>query len=64
MTAEQRKQIDGMSYEKMFRLWRHADTGHPFFSGRVGDYFIGVMKAKRKKIGEEMHAKISKKIGW
>lgn len=49
----------------MFRLWRFAPVGHPYFKhDEVGDYFVEVMKCKRAEIGDEKHSKISKIIGW
>jgi len=64
MDEPTKKQIDGMSYESMLRLWRTAPVGHPMFQGETGDYFSKVMAEKRAQVGPEAHTQASKNIGW
>ena len=59
-----KKQIDGMSYEQLLRHNRFAPSGDPMFIGEVGAYYMKVMAAKRKIIGDAEHTMASKFIGW
>lgn len=64
MTPEQKKTIDGMSYEAMLSLWRNAPVGHPMFQGDTGNYYTEIMKQKRKEVGDAGHVAASKSVGW
>lgn len=66
MTQNQKKWIDGASYEQLMRRWRFAVPDDPMFiaSTEVFGYYKKNMSEKRRKIGEHEHARISKKIGW
>lgn len=64
MNEDQKTTIDGMSYESMLSLWRHAPAGHHLFQGDVGKYFADVMKKKREEVGHDAHVRASKSIGW
>lgn len=56
-----KKRIDSMSYEQMLTEWRFSPPGHPYFTGKVGEYFGKVMKEKKEKVD---HVQISKDVGW
>lgn len=57
--------IDNASFEDLFRKWRHAPLGDPFFSDvEVATHFEDVMQAKRKEINDAEYTATSKKIGW
>ena len=69
MTSEDKTQymldwIDNADYEELLTKWRFAPTGDPFFDGNVGKHFVLVIQAKKAKIGDAEHTRISKKIGW
>ncbi|MGD9697493.1 hypothetical protein [Acinetobacter sp.] len=64
ITEETKKRIDDMDYETMLSLWRFSPAGHPMFQGETGDYFAKVMAKKREQIGNDEHARTSKRIGW
>ncbi len=64
MTDDVKKQIDGMNYEEMLRLWRFSPSGTTMFQGDTGTYFTEEMKKKRKAIGELAAVTASKNIGW
>jgi hypothetical protein len=61
---EMRDWIDNASYEDLFRKWRFAPAGDPFFQGDVGKYYSEVMVKRRKEVGPEEHTRISKRLGW
>jgi hypothetical protein len=58
---EWKRQIDGMSRERMASLWRFAPPGHPFFRSDLPlyDYF----RQRFDALGR-MNAAVSKQIGW
>ena len=65
MNQEQMKQwIDTASYEELFRKWRFAPSGDPFFQGEIGNYYAEVMAKMRDEVGQDEHVRISKAIGW
>ena len=59
-----KRKIDGMTYAEMLRLNRFAPSGHPIFTGEVGDYFLRVMREKRDALPPGEAAATSKEIGW
>lgn len=61
---EMKKWIDNASYEELFEKWRNEGSGSPWFEGELGTYYSKVMSKMRKKVGENEHVRISKKIGW
>lgn len=61
---EMKAWIDKAPYQALFEKWRFAPIGSPWFQGEIGDYYAGVMKKKRKEVGDEEHTRISKAIGW
>ena len=63
MTPEQKKWIDGASYEDLLRRNRFAPVGDPIFQGECGDYFLKVM-AERQAADPAGHVAASKQIGW
>lgn len=60
---EMKAWIDNASYEELFRKWRLAPSGSLFFQGEMGNYYEVVMAKKRKEVGDEEHARISKAVG-
>jgi hypothetical protein len=64
MTETQKKWIDEASYEAMLCRWRFSPSGDRMFQGETGDYFIKVMREKKKKIGDDGHVAVSKRLGW
>ena len=63
MTDEQKKQIDGMSYRELLRIWRFTPLGsdNKLLKGEAGEYFAKVMFEKRDKCD---HVAVSKAVGW
>jgi len=65
MTPEQieieKTKIDEMSHCQMAFLWRHAQSGHPYFDQRepISEYFLD----KFRSLGG-MTPHISKAVGW
>jgi hypothetical protein len=64
MTPEQKAWIDAASYTDLFKKWRFAPVGDPFFQGECGKYFAEVMKKRRHEVGPDEHTRVSKAIGW
>ena len=52
-------EINNLTQIEMARLTRFAETGHPYFVGKVGKYF----QKRFKELGG-MTSAISKMIGW
>ena len=49
MIFEQAKTwIDNASYRQLLQRWRFAPIGDLFFQGEIGDYYVKIIK-KRKK---------------
>jgi len=63
MTPEQKKWIDGSSYETLLYRWRFATVGDDIFQGEDGEYYSRVMFAKRDA-DREGAVRASKRIGW
>jgi len=61
---EMKQWIDNASYEDLLRKNRTAPVGDPFFQGETGAYYMGVMAAKKKQVGNDAHVAASKSIGW
>ncbi|UCC41425.1 MAG: hypothetical protein JSV96_08405 [Candidatus Aminicenantes bacterium] len=61
LTSENKKIIDGMSYEVLLSRWRFAPIGDPWFQGETGDYWSERMHELREKGAN--HVAISKKLG-
>ena len=64
LTEENKKTIDGMSYEQLLTRWRFSPSGDRWFQGETGDYWGSVMKKKKEEIGQDKAVSISKSIGW
>ena len=64
LTKENKKHIDGLSYEQLLSHWRFALSGDPWFQGETGDYWGRVMNIKKKDIGQVEAVNVSKDIGW
>lgn len=65
MTQEQMKtEIDKMTYTQMLYKMRKEPVGSPWFMGKIGDYFMKVMKQKEIDMKNEDKTSISKLIGW
>lgn len=64
MTDEEKKSIDGLTYEEMLRLWRFAPVGNKIFKGEHGAYFKEKMLEKKSRIPIGLAVLISKKVGW
>lgn len=60
LTEENKKRIDGLSYEQLLSHWRFASIGDPWFQGETGDYWAKRMKDLRNV----NHSQVSKSIGW
>lgn len=61
LTPENKKVIDGKSYEELLSRWRFAPVGDPWFQGETGQYWAKRMAELRDTTD---HVAISKKIGW
>ena len=61
LTAENKKEIDGMSYESLLSQWRNSPSGNPWFEGETGEYWAKRMNELRETVD---HVAISKRIGW
>lgn len=63
MTAEQKAQIDAMSYEELLEQWRFGPVGDPLFVGEAGAYFSQRMHQLRNEPGgQERHVAASKRL--
>lgn len=62
LTEENKKHIDGLSYEGLLSHWRNAPPGDKWFQGETGKYWAEQMGRMRDKC--EDHVAVSKKIGW
>lgn len=63
LTSENKKYIDGLSYESLLSHNRFAPIGDKWFQGETGDYWLKRMY-ELKNSGIVDHVGISKKIGW
>ncbi len=63
MTAEQKKWIDGKSFEELLRRWRNSPAGDPIFRDDAGAYYIKVMDRRRAEIGPGAAVAASKSSG-
>lgn len=61
LTQENKKIIDSLNYEELLRRWRFAPIGDPWFSGETGNYWKERMSYLKRKLGNEIHVKSSKK---
>ena len=65
LTAENKKRIDAMNYERLLSTWRFAHSGDPWFEGGTGQYWSERMAELRSQPGgDEKHVSASKNIGW
>jgi hypothetical protein len=55
--------IDNATYEQLLKKWRHAPSGDPFFTGKVGSYYSKKIRRKREEVGNSAHIVASKNIG-
>jgi hypothetical protein len=63
LTEENKKYIDGLSYESLLSKWRFAPVGDKWFEGDTGTYWGDRMKEIRAK-DNAVHVAASKSIGW
>lgn len=59
LSREHKAQIDAMSNEELFRLWRFAPIGDLRLQGVRGDYVM----ARLQSIPADERTRISKRIG-
>lgn len=59
---EMRRWIDRADIQKLLFRWRFAESGDPFFAGKVGAYYSKVMGEKRDA-DPEAYTAASKSIG-
>jgi len=64
LTEENKKAIDGLSYDQLLSQWRFAPLGNPWFQGETGDYWGSVMNKKKEVIGQDKAVSVSKNVGW
>ena len=64
MKKEFKEWIDSATYEDMLKRNRFSKSDDKIFHGDSGQYFINVMREKKKEIGDCEAVRISKKIGW
>lgn len=66
LTPENKKYIDGQTYEALLRRWRFAPVGEdPWIMGETGAYWGERMRDLRAQPGgDERHVAASKAIGW
>ena len=62
LTEENKKHIDGMSYEGLLSQWRFAPVGNPWFRGETGKYW-GKRMAELKAKDPGMAVAASKNLG-
>ncbi len=65
LTDENKKIIDGKSYEQLLRGWRNTPSESPqavWFQGETGTYWGERMKELRNQGAD--HVGASKAIGW
>lgn len=65
LTPENKKYIDGLSYQSLLSHWRFAPIGDKWFMGETGNYWSKRMSELRNKPGgDDEHIRSSKSIGW
>ena len=64
MNDEDKKEIDGMGYQRMLEINRFAPSSSKWVQGETGTYFLDRLIKLRGEIGDEEHSRISKDIGW
>ena len=62
LTKENKKRINGHSYEELLQQWRFATAGDPWFQGETGTYWSKRMRELREAGAD--HVGASKRIGW
>ena len=61
LTPENKKKIDGMSYEQLLHKWRLTPVDSDgMFTGETGAYF----SQRMSKIKPKNHVEMSKRVGW
>lgn len=63
MNEQDKKWIDGATYESLLARWRFAPVGARMFQGETGEYYAMVM-AQKRDADPEGHVRASKNIGW
>jgi hypothetical protein len=63
LTPENKKHIDGLTYNALLGHWRFAPVGDPWFQGETGKYWSERMKELRDR-PETDHVGTSKALGW
>lgn len=56
--------IDGASYLDLLTRRRFSPSGDIIFQGKIGNYYKKAMDKRKKIIGQEECANISKLVGW
>jgi hypothetical protein len=56
--------IDNATYKQLLEKWRYASIGDSFFQGVISKYYVRVMLARRKLVGDKVHMQLSREIGW
>lgn len=62
LTEDNKKHIDGLSYDSLLNQWRHTPAGSPWFQGETGDYWGERMNVLRAQGAD--HVGASKRSGW
>lgn len=62
LTEENKKTIDGQTYQSLLYHWRFAPAGDPWFQGETGKYWAERMAQLRDQGAD--HVGASKAIGW
>jgi len=58
-----KKEVDALSDEEVFRIWRFSPTGDPMLTGSKS-VFLMLWVVKLRTEDPEEYTRISKKIGW
>lgn len=64
LTDENKKHIDGLSYQALLSRLRFAPAGDPWFQGETGNYWMRRMREMRSAPGgDDEHVRASKSLG-
>ena len=56
--------IKNASYEELLYKWRFEECGSPWFTGKIGEYFEKIFRAKQRETPASERVVASKHIGW
>lgn len=56
--------INQASYYDLLKKWRFAESGDPFFQGKVGEHYEQTLREKREALPHSQQVETSKLIGW